>query len=46
MIFRTATRPDLPAVVAPLAGEATVVDPRTVHVDDAHVRAFDAIAMT
>lgn len=43
VIFRTATRSDLPAIVALLADEETVVDPRTVHVDEAYVRAFEAI---
>ena len=41
--FRTATRRDLPAIVALLADEDTVVDPRTVEVDDAYARAFEAV---
>ncbi|MEV4440031.1 GNAT family N-acetyltransferase [Streptomyces sp. NPDC049577] len=40
MIFRIATPQDLPAIVALLADEDSVVDPRTVEVDEAYVRAF------
>lgn len=43
MIFRTATRADLPAVLALLADEDRVVDPDTVVVDEAQERAFAAI---
>ncbi|MFC9243769.1 GNAT family N-acetyltransferase [Streptomyces sp. NPDC057136] len=43
MIFRTATRRDLPAVVALLSDEDSVVDPRTVDVDEAYTRAFEAV---
>ncbi|MEV4805890.1 GNAT family N-acetyltransferase [Nonomuraea sp. NPDC049421] len=43
MIIRTATRRDLPAVIALLADEDTVVDPLTVEVDEAYERAFQAI---
>ncbi|MET8865646.1 GNAT family N-acetyltransferase [Nonomuraea sp. NPDC004580] len=43
MIIRTATRRDLPAVIALLADEETVVDPLTVEVDEAYERAFQAI---
>jgi GNAT superfamily N-acetyltransferase len=41
--LRPATRADLPAVLALLAGEDGVVDPATVEVTDAHERAFAAI---
>ncbi|MFF4365741.1 GNAT family N-acetyltransferase [Streptomyces sp. NPDC001594] len=40
MIFRTATRQDLPAVLALLADEERVVDPASVLVGEAHERAF------
>lgn len=43
MIFRTAARRDLPAIVALLSEEGTVVDPRTVEVDEAYTRAFEAV---
>ncbi|MEU2127034.1 GNAT family N-acetyltransferase [Streptomyces sp. NPDC018352] len=43
MILRTATRTDLPAVLALLADEERVVDPASVVVDDAYERAFAAI---
>lgn len=43
VIFRTATRRDLPAIVALLSDEDTVVDPRTVVIDDAYARAFDDV---
>ncbi|MFB6871398.1 GNAT family N-acetyltransferase [Streptomyces sp. NPDC056323] len=43
MILRTATRADLPAVLALLADEERVVDPASVVVDDAYERAFTAI---
>ncbi|MFE7104784.1 GNAT family N-acetyltransferase [Streptomyces sp. NPDC057575] len=43
MILRTATRADLPAVLALLADEERVVDPASVVVDDAYERAFSAI---
>ncbi|MFF4578986.1 GNAT family N-acetyltransferase [Streptomyces sp. NPDC001389] len=40
MIFRTATRRDLPAVLALLADEERVVDPASVVIGEAHERAF------
>ncbi|MFJ8849665.1 GNAT family N-acetyltransferase [Streptomyces sp. NPDC102437] len=43
MILRTATRADLPAVLALLADEERVVDPASVVVDDACEGAFAAI---
>jgi GNAT superfamily N-acetyltransferase len=43
MVLRTATALDLPAIVALLANEDTVVDPRSVEVDEAHVQAFHAV---
>ncbi|MFJ1642459.1 MULTISPECIES: GNAT family N-acetyltransferase [unclassified Streptomyces] len=43
MILRTATRADLPAVLALLADEQRVIDPATVVVDDPYERAFAAI---
>ncbi|MGW6951678.1 N-acetyltransferase family protein [Streptomyces xanthophaeus] len=43
MIFRTATRADLPAVLALLADEDRVVDPASVVVAEEHERAFAAI---
>jgi len=43
MIFRTATRRDLPAVLALLADESSVVDPASVRVDEAYESAFAAI---
>lgn len=43
MILRTATRADLPAVLALLADEERVVDPASVVVDEAYERAFAAI---
>ncbi|MEU9102754.1 GNAT family N-acetyltransferase [Streptomyces xanthophaeus] len=43
MIFRTATRADLPAVLALLADEDRVVDPGSVVVAEEHERAFAAI---
>ncbi|WP_330333928.1 GNAT family N-acetyltransferase [Streptomyces sp. NBC_00536] len=43
MIFRTATRQDLPAIIALLSDEDAVVDPRTVEVDAAYERAFAAV---
>ncbi|MGW1026671.1 N-acetyltransferase family protein [Streptomyces sp. NPDC002577] len=42
-VLRPATRADLPAVLALLADEDTVVDPATVVVTEAHERAFAAI---
>ncbi|MFE1410879.1 GNAT family N-acetyltransferase [Streptomyces sp. NPDC085524] len=44
MIFREATRQDLPAVLALLADEDEVVDPASVVVDGASERAFASIA--
>ncbi|MFJ1704455.1 GNAT family N-acetyltransferase [Kitasatospora sp. NPDC088346] len=43
MIFRTATRRDLPAVLALLADEDTVVDPGSIVVGAAYEAAFAAI---
>lgn len=43
MIFRAATRQDLPAVLALLADEERVVDPASVVVGEAYERAFAAI---
>ncbi|MFD4857537.1 GNAT family N-acetyltransferase [Streptomyces atratus] len=43
MILRTATRADLPAVLALLEDEERVVDPASVVVDDAYEKAFAAI---
>ncbi|MFD9260066.1 GNAT family N-acetyltransferase [Streptomyces sp. NPDC059538] len=44
MIFREATRQDLPAVLALLADEESVLDPASIVVGEAHERAFAAIA--
>ncbi|MFE7790257.1 GNAT family N-acetyltransferase [Streptomyces sp. NPDC057460] len=44
MILRTATRTDLPAVLALLADENRVVDPASVVVDEAYEKAFADIA--
>lgn len=44
MIFRTATRQDLPAIIALLTHEDTALDPRTVEVDERYVQAFDAVS--
>ncbi|MEU8029040.1 GNAT family N-acetyltransferase [Streptomyces sp. NPDC049099] len=43
LVFRPATRADLPAVLALLADEDRVVDPETVEVTEAYERAFAAI---
>ena len=43
MIFRTATRRDLPAIIALLTHEDTVADPAAVEVDEAYERAFAAV---
>ncbi|MFC0599774.1 GNAT family N-acetyltransferase [Streptomyces palmae] len=43
MEFRTATRADLPAIIALLRDEEKVVDPATVEVDEAYARAFEAV---
>ncbi|MER6446928.1 GNAT family N-acetyltransferase [Streptomyces venezuelae] len=43
MIFREATRQDLPAVLALLADEDSVVDPARIVIGEAHERAFGAI---
>ncbi|MGW7332953.1 N-acetyltransferase family protein [Streptomyces sp. NPDC054840] len=43
MIFREATRQDLPAVLALLADEDTVLDPASIAVGSGHERAFAAI---
>ncbi|MEU1420175.1 GNAT family N-acetyltransferase [Kitasatospora sp. NBC_01246] len=45
MILRTATRQDLPAVIALLTDEDGVTDPATVQVDEAYARAFAAVDM-
>ncbi|MFJ3973640.1 GNAT family N-acetyltransferase [Streptomyces sp. NPDC090021] len=44
MIFRVATRRDLPAVLALLADEDRVLDPASMTVGEEHERAFAAIA--
>lgn len=43
MILRTATRHDLPAIMALLSDENSFIDPSSIEVDEAHVRAFDTI---
>ncbi|WP_156325774.1 GNAT family N-acetyltransferase [Nonomuraea sp. SBT364] len=43
MKLRTAARRDLPAIIALLADEDHVVDPRSVEVDDAYEQAFKAV---
>ena len=43
MILRSATRHDLPAIIALLSREDEYVDPYSIEVDQACVRAFDAI---
>ncbi|MCP3822835.1 GNAT family N-acetyltransferase [Streptomyces sp. A3M-1-3] len=43
MIFRTAARHDLPAILALLADEERVVDPASLVIDEAHEHAFAAI---
>ncbi|MEU1010786.1 hypothetical protein [Streptomyces sp. NPDC005890] len=43
LVFRPATRADLPAVLALLADEERVVDPAAVPVTENHERAFAAI---
>lgn len=43
MIFRVATRQDLPAVLALLADEDQVLDPASMRVGEEHERAFGAI---
>ncbi|MET9422647.1 GNAT family N-acetyltransferase [Streptomyces sp. NPDC006540] len=43
MIFRTATRSDLAAIIALLADEETVLDPSAIDVDEAYAKAFEAI---
>ncbi|MGW1103478.1 N-acetyltransferase family protein [Streptomyces sp. NPDC002540] len=43
MLLRTATRADLPAVLALLADEERVVDPASVVVDETYEKAFAAI---
>lgn len=44
VMLRTATRQDLPAVLALLADEEKVVDPASVVIDDAYEKAFAAVA--
>jgi GNAT superfamily N-acetyltransferase len=43
MIFRTATRSDLAAIIALLTDEEAVLDPSTIEVDEAYAKAFEAI---
>jgi GNAT superfamily N-acetyltransferase len=43
VIFRTATRSDLAAIIALLADEETVLDPSAIDVDEAYAKAFEAI---
>ncbi|WP_329235407.1 GNAT family N-acetyltransferase [Actinoallomurus sp. NBC_01490] len=43
MLFRIATRRDLPAIIALLSDERAVVDPATVVVDEAYAHAFEAV---
>jgi GNAT superfamily N-acetyltransferase len=43
VIFRTATRCDLPALIALLTDEETVLDPAAIEVDGAYATAFEAI---
>jgi hypothetical protein len=43
LVFRTAARADLPAVLALLADEESVVDPAAIEVTEACERAFAAI---
>jgi GNAT superfamily N-acetyltransferase len=43
VIFRIATRRDLPAIIALLSHEEAVLDPRTVAVDEAYAQAFEAV---
>jgi GNAT superfamily N-acetyltransferase len=43
VIFRTATRSDLAAIIALLTDEEAVLDPSTIEVDEAYAKAFEAI---
>jgi GNAT superfamily N-acetyltransferase len=43
VIFRTATRCDLPPLIALLPDEETVLDPAAIEVDEAYATAFEAI---
>ncbi|WP_404784535.1 GNAT family N-acetyltransferase [Streptomyces pristinaespiralis] len=43
MIFRTATRSDLAAIIALLTDEETVLDPAATEVDEAYATSFEAI---
>ncbi|KUJ66169.1 transcriptional regulator [Streptomyces albus subsp. albus] len=43
MDFRTATRADLPAILALLRDEEKVIDPAAIEVDEAYARAFEAV---
>ncbi|MEU1895580.1 GNAT family N-acetyltransferase [Streptomyces pristinaespiralis] len=43
MIFRTATRSDLAAIIALLTDEETVLDPAVIEVDEPYAKAFEAI---
>ncbi|MFH8931818.1 GNAT family N-acetyltransferase [Streptomyces pristinaespiralis] len=43
MIFRTATRSDLAAIIALLTDEETVLDPAAIEVDEAYATSFEAI---
>ncbi|MGW0809212.1 N-acetyltransferase family protein [Nonomuraea sp. NPDC002799] len=45
MELRTATRRDLPAIIALLADDDNVIDPGAVEVDDAYEQAFKAVDM-
>jgi GNAT superfamily N-acetyltransferase len=43
MIFRTAIRQDLPAIIALLSDEEAVIDPQSVEVDEAYAQGFAAV---
>jgi GNAT superfamily N-acetyltransferase len=43
VIFRTATRSDLAAIIALLTDEETVLDPAAIEVDEANATSFEAI---
>jgi GNAT superfamily N-acetyltransferase len=43
VIFRTATRSDLAAIIALLTDEEAVLDPSTIEVDEVYAKAFEAI---
>jgi GNAT superfamily N-acetyltransferase len=44
LVFRTAQRSDLPAIVALLSGEDEVVEPAAAAVGEGHERAFESVA--